>query len=130
MNANKNGFWEDVEAHITDWMQDNEGRTLYGCDFATEATMAENMGGCWIVYRGNAIDYIREHWDEAADAFEYFKRELDLTPNPFEDPEAFTFYMLAYGVEDMAAYNEFLADNWNEEITLDRETIDAIKAGF
>lgn len=114
----KSTFWTKVTEHILDWMEENEGITIDMADVASECTMYENMSGYWIIGTKKAMDFIGENMSEASDTFDYFKNEMCMTINPFEDPEGFTFYMLDWGVNRAIEALPFTDDNWGNEIAL------------
>lgn len=123
-------FAFEIIDHMNDYLADHEGCTCYACDLASEMTMNENYDGCWIVYTARAVEFIKAHWDAARDTFEYFKSELDMTPNPFENPEAYTFFMLDWGVREMLTGNEFLDEHWSEQIEITDEVRHEIMDGI
>lgn len=124
----KNDFTEDIFEHIKDRLEDYEGQTFYTCDLVSELTMYENCTGAWIIGIYQANEYIKSHWDEAGDTFEHYRDNLDMTLNPFENPEAFTFYMLNYGVETLMGQLEIMNPCDTDEIELTPETIAEIIA--
>lgn len=123
---NKNDFTEDIFDHIKERLEDYEGQTFYTCDLVSELTMYENMNGAWVIGTYRASEYIKNHWDEASDTFEHYKDEMDLVLNPFDNPEAFTFYMLDYGVSRMMWSLEAMNQYDTDQIELTPETITEI----
>lgn len=123
-----NKFYDEMREFIIERMNDYEGCNFYACDLAHELTMSENYTGAYIIGTYAAREFIREHFDEAGECFAYYHEELDMNPNPFTEPEAFTFFMLDWGVSELMNGCTYLGEHWDECITLDRETIDAIAA--
>lgn len=118
----KNEFTADIFEHIEERISDYaNGDVWYTCDLVTELTMYENNIGAWIIGTYKASEYIRNHWDEASDAYEWSKDNLGYCPNPFDNPEEFTFFMLAYGVETLCTYSETLNDYSSDQIRLTRK---------
>lgn len=124
MSVYKNSFTEDIFEHIKERLENYENHEWYSCDLVSELTMYENMNGAWIIGTWQAAEYIQNNWSEASDTFEYMRDNLSMTPNPFENPEQYTFYMLMYGVETLCSYSTFLQEN--EYFTLDAEAIASI----
>lgn len=120
----KDSFTSDIFEHISERIQDYAGDTWNGRDLASEMSMYENRTGAWIIGTYQACEYIRNNWEIARDTFEHFKNNLDIVINPFEDPEAFTFYMLSYGIEMLCSYSDILSDGYDFELT--DETISEI----
>ena len=120
------GFQSDIMDFLTDRLYDYEGNVFYGGDMAMELTDAENMDGGWIIGYSKALDYICEHRLVSAEVFDNFKFEFGETPNPFENPEGFTYYMLDYGVRNLLGGSKFLDGHWDEEIELTPEVIETI----
>lgn len=124
--STRNDFTKAIQEHIEERLEDYEGNSVYMCDLATELTMYENMNGAWIIGTYQALNFICDNRWEASDTFDYFKNELEMTPNPFDNPEAFTFYMLDWGVRQILAQCEFIDENWGDELELTAETISTI----
>ena len=107
----KDDFTADIFSHIEDRIHDYaNGDEWDSYDLIHELSMYENMTGAWIIGRYQASEYIRNHWEEASDTYEYFHNDMCMDLNPFEDTEGFTFYMLAYGVETLCSYSDILQD--------------------
>jgi len=120
------GYTDDVKGFIIDKLHDYEGESFYGCDLASELTMNENMDGGWIFSYPEAMQYIADNMNFASDTFDYYKDNLDMAINPFENPAAFTFYMLDFGVGSVLAQCPYVDEHWNDDIELDAETIATI----
>ncbi len=121
-------FYDEMRGFIIDRLNDCEGCEFYACDLPHELTMNENYTGAYIIGIHDAREFIRDNFDEAGECFDYYHEELEMSPNPFTEPEAFTFFMLDWGVSELMNGCTYLDEHWNECITLDRETIDAIAA--
>lgn len=119
-------FTDEIKNFVIDRLNDYENLEFYGCDLASELTMNENKDGCYYIYTEDALNFIRENWTQAAETWKYFNDDLGMSINPFEDPTAYTFYMLDYGVNELLNSLDFVSDNWDDEITLTRENIDKL----
>lgn len=122
------GFDSDVMSFIEDTLYRLEGMSVYGSDLPMILTEGPNSDGAWIVGTYNAWEYIAEHRLVASDTFEYVQDNLGFAPNPLEDPEGFTFFMLDYGVGNILGSCPALDELWDEEFELTPEVIERIIA--
>lgn len=118
-------FDQDIMDFIEDKLYAYEGEFYYGSELAAELTHDENMDGGWIPGTQAAWDYIAEHRQVASDVFDYCRDNFGESPNPLENPPAFTFYMLDYGVSNVLA-NCPTVYNQDDEIELTGEVINQI----
>ena len=119
-------YVDDVKGHVIDWLYDHEGESYYASDLATEITMNENYDGCWIPSFPEAMQFISDNWAYASDTFDYYKVNLDMAINPFENPAAYTFYMLDFGVGSIISQCPYIDEHWDDEIVLTPDVIGAI----
>lgn len=102
-------------------------RSVYACDLGYELTQEINVNGTATFSTHAAKEYIRFWWDEAGDVIEYQKFNYgQILHNPFEEPEAFHVCMIIEGVNTLLARCPFIDEHWNDEITLDRKTINRL----
>lgn len=121
----KSEFERDVYDHIYVRLWDFEGFDTYPCDLTHELTLNENYNGCWIGDQKTALEFICNNPWQASETFDYCQ-DLDMRVNPFDNPAAYTFYMLYYGVDKLLSESEYLTENWNEQITLTPDVIETI----
>ena len=124
-------FNEIIRDKIFDWLDDNEGVSVYGGELASEITMDDNNDGAFILYKKNAENFIKKFWDEASETYDdhvaNFGKSDSFIPNPFSDPEKYTFFMEDWGVNNIISQVELVNDNWNDEMELTPEIIGCIK---
>ncbi len=119
-------FDEVIRDYISDKLDELEGNTYYTSDLASEITMEDNTNGTMFVYTHDARDFINDHPDQAAQAYEYYK-EIGMDINPFQDPDTYSFYMGYYGVDQMLNRSEYIIKHWDEQIILTPNVIDQIR---
>ena len=124
-------FTNYCKEYITDRLNDYEGTSHYLCDFASEITEGANVDGT-ITYSTNAaIEFIKEHFNEAAAYYNYAKDNYGEVPcNPFDNTEAYMVCMVIDGVKSLM--NQVLIDNedWDNEVEITNELIEEIKEGL
>ena len=121
-----NSFREMINDVISDKLDEMEGSTVYGSDLSSEITMEDNTNGTMFVYTQDARDCIIDHPEQAAATYDYFK-DMGIEINPYDNPDAYSFYMESYGVDKTLNESPYLQQHWNEEITLTKDVINRIK---
>lgn len=124
--GNNMRFDDFCKQHINDRLNDYEGCEFEAADLAFELTLDENNNGVVFSSTDKAKRFIKTNFDAAAMTFDYYKSELDMTINPFADADVFSFYMLHFGVNQLINQCNFIQEHWDDEIELDRATIDTI----
>lgn len=121
-------FNEEIREFIHDNLANYEGNTFYGCNLGYEITNDININGTATYDRNEAIEKLKEFWDDAADVFEYCKFNYgeNLLLNPFEEPEKYHVIMIIEGVQSMLAQSDFIDKNWDNKIELTEENIKII----
>lgn len=121
-------FVEYCKDYILDNIDDHEGRMVYLCDLGFELTEEPNASGTLTYCRKEALDYISEWIDDAADYFDYEKSKCGTNRNPFENPEAYMVCMVIEGVRAIIdAAIEHLNLDQDEKVELSQELINDIK---
>lgn len=116
---------EYVIDKLNDWKGWNP--SYYCCDTAYKITEEPNVNGTFTFSRAEAMDYIKEWWDDAAEYWDYEKNNFgEHFHNPFDEPEAFTVCMLIRGVESLLSQCSVIDENWDEEITFTNEIIEKL----
>ena len=121
-----NSFREMINDVISDRLDEMEGLTFYGSDLSSEITMEDNVNGTMFVYTQDARDFINDNPEQAAETYDYFN-SMGIDINPYENPDAYSFYMESYGVDQVLNESLYLQQHRNEEITLTRDVINQIK---
>ena len=126
-NSNIKGFTTFCKNFIIDNLPDYEGETYYACDLGSYITEGINCDGSFTYSRAEAMDYLREWWDEASEYWDYESFNFgEHYYNPFDNPEAFTVCMVIEGVRGILARLPFIDQNWNDEIKLTKRNIKTI----
>lgn len=125
------GFDNYIKDTIMDKLEEMEGKSLNVSELSDEITMEDNNSGCFILYTIEAKQFIKDFWEEAQDTYEdhifQFGKEGAFIPNPFEDPNGYSFFMEDYGVRKLLNNIPFIEDNWDEEIIVTPEIIKQIR---
>lgn len=120
-------YEEYVKDFIKDELQNNSGRTVYGCDLGYAITEGINVDGSATYSTEKAKQYIKHWWDEAAEVYEYQKENYgECLQNPFEEPEKFHVCMIIEGVNSLFGQCDTVEKFWNDEFELTQEVINKI----
>ena len=120
-------FFDYCKNYIIDHIENWEGSTKYACDLGNYLTEGPNIDGSLTYSTYMAKEYIREWWYEAGEYWEYEKDNFgENLNNPFDNPEAYMVCMVIEGVNAILSRCQYIEDNWNDEITLDEDTIKMI----
>ena len=115
--------------YIYDHIDDYRGQKVYPCDLGFTLTEDPNCNGTLTYNRAEAIEYLKEWWDEAADYFDYEKDNFGgAVHNPFENPEAYMVCMVIDGVRTLIdqAFSEIEGVDCDEEFELTGDLIEQI----
>ena len=122
-----NNLKNEIKEFILDELEGNEGREIYGCDLSWEITMEINNNGSVHCSTYLAKEWIKENFDLCGDLFNELASEYGTVANPFENPETFQVQCYIELVKRIVDECELVKDNWNESITLDKETLQTLK---
>jgi len=121
-------FVKYCKNYILDHIDEYEGQSHYGCDFAYTLTEAPNVDGSLTYSTYKAKEYLREWWDECGEYWDYEKDNFgEHTHNPFDEPEAYMVCMVIEGCSAILSQVPCIGKNWNEEIIINTEVITEIK---
>ena len=124
-------FWsgakENAKEFTGEHLDELEGVSVYACDLAYTLAESDNINGTMTYSTKAAIDYIREWWYDCADYSDYEEMNFGKRSNPFANPEAFMVRMVIEGINSILSQCEMIDENWNDEIELTPEVIEAIK---
>lgn len=131
MDTKLNTLERDVLARMLDNLDTLEGRDGYISELAFTLFEGENIDGTMTYSTHQAEQWIMTHFRDLADVVEEMKREWDITPNPFANPEAFMVQVVLYLAESLVYESDYLRRGRDEEesdaITYDAETIALIR---
>lgn len=106
-----------------------ENETVYACDLGYYITKCINVKGYTTYNKQEAMNYIYEWFDEAAEVYEYEMKNFGkVFHNPFKDPQTWMVCMIIEGVNAILCRCNVLEKCWNEEIVLTADVIDSILA--
>ena len=126
---------ESFVKYCKDYIENNiealEDSDVYGSELALSICEYDNANGTMTYSAKKAEQYIKEWWDDCAEFYEYavFNFGDDYAAknlNVFADSEKFMFMMVFEGIGFLLSRVSVIEENWNDEITLDKETIDTI----
>lgn len=126
-----NDLEKDVLERMIDALDDLEGRDGYVSELAFTLFENENIDGSMTYSTYKAERWIADYFHELADVVEDMAAEWDITPNPFNNPEAFMVQVVLYLAEQLVYESAYLQRGRDEEeidaITYDEETIALIR---
>lgn len=120
-------FIDYCKQYIYDHIDNYRGQKVYPCDLGFTLTEYPNCDGTLTYSRAEAIEYLKEWWDEADDYFNYEKGNGSVH-NPFENPEAYMVCMVIEGVAALIsqAFDRIEGVDWNEMVELTGDLIEQI----
>jgi len=116
-------FLNDLKETIKERLQDYSGGTYYGCDLAYTLFEGENANGSVFCNTYKTVEFIKENFDLFGELVEYCKDNMDMTLNPFTEPEKAHVILLLECSQSVLAKCEFIDENWNNQIELTDENI-------
>ena len=126
-----NALERDVLERMIDALDDMEGRDGYVSDLAFTLFEGENIDGSMTYSTYKAEQWIAEHFHDLADVVDDMAADWDITPNPFNNPEAFMVQVVIYIAEQLVYESAYLQRGRDEEeidaITYDAETVALIR---
>ena len=121
-------FNEYCKNYILENLDNYEGQSVYGSEVGYTITQSPNVDGTLTYSTHEAIEYLREWWDEAGEYWEYEKDNFGEHPhNPFDEPEAYMVCMVIEGVNAILANEPHIEESWNDKLELTEEVIEDIK---
>lgn len=114
--------------YIADNLPEYEGQLIDPSDLGWTVTEGPNCDGTLTYSRAEAIEYLKEWWDECSEYWEYERDNFGCnTQNPFENPEAYMVCMVIEGVRSLVdqALN-VLSIDWDEKVELTADLIEQI----
>lgn len=120
-------FSEFCKDYLFEQLSEHEGRDVYACDMAFILCEYANCDGTMTYSRAEAIDYLREWWDDAAEYSEYEQMNFGERSNPFENPEVYMVRMVICGVGYLLSRCECVDEAWNEQVEITSELIEQIR---
>ena len=126
-----NDLEKDVLSRMIDNLDDLEGHEGYVSELAFTLFENENINGSMTYSTYKASQWIMENFHDLGDVVEDMAAEWGITPNPFNNPEAFMVQVVLYLAEQLVYESAYLQRGRDEEeidaITYDEETIALIR---
>lgn len=119
-------FLTDLKETIKDRLRDYSGGSYYGCDLAYTLFEGENANGSVFCNTYKTIEFVKENFDLFGELVEYAKDNMDMTLNPFSEPEKCHVILLLEASQSLLSSCKFIDENWNEQIELTEENIELI----
>ena len=123
---------EDIIKRIIDKLYDYEGSEFYGADLAYSLFESENIDGSFTYNSYEAKEWIRDNFDEIGEVYEELVCNLGAEYmgkfNAFDNPEGFMVIIILEAANYLLGRCEFVENNWDDEIFLDKENIKTIES--
>jgi hypothetical protein len=119
-------FISDLKAIIIDRLNDYAGGVYYGCDLAHTLFEGENANGSVLCNTYQTKEFIKANFDLFGYLVEYVKSSMDMTLNPFSEPEKSHVILLLEASQSVIAKLDFIDKNWNDKIELTPKNIKTI----
>lgn len=116
-------LYEKVKEFLINELESYSEVTVYACDLANVLTDGINMNGTVEFSTYGTIEKMKEYWEEYGSVFAYMEDNFGKASNPFDTPEAFDVQAYCIIAGDVLSNCDFIDKNWNEEVTLDEETV-------
>ena len=120
--------WEElVKDLIIERLEEYKGNSYYLCDLAYTLFEGENIDGSFTYSTYWSKELINHFWDDFSELYEDYMFEMggDNAINVFDESEKFVVIMLLEQASKLLSNcnNEFINDNWDNEIELNDENI-------
>lgn len=120
-------FISDLKTTISDRLNDYEETNVYMCDLAVTLFQSENCNGSVLYSTYKTKEFIKENFDLFGDLVEYVKDNLDMTLNPFSEPEKAHVFLLIEASSSILSKLHTVDKNWNDELELTPKLIKKLK---
>jgi hypothetical protein len=119
-------FTTDLKNQIIDKLNDYDGVNYYGCDLSSTLFEGENANGTVLFNTYQTKEFIKENFDLFGDLVEYCKDNMDMTLNPFSEPEKAHVILLLEASQSILSKLPTIEKEWNNEIELTPKMIKKI----
>lgn len=127
-NENKiEEFFDFCKSYILQEIDEHEGRDEYICDLGISLTECMRVDGTFTYSTAKAKEYLMEWFYEAGKYSDYENSNFGKRSNPFNNVEAFLVNMVSEGVWLILSRCQFIEDNCNKNMELNKEIIAIIK---
>lgn len=122
---------KDIIERIIDKLYDYEGTEVYACDLGYKLFEGENIDGTFTYSSYEAKQWVKENFDDIGEVWEelqfQFGGDFLKDYNMFDNPEKFMVLIILESASYLIGKCKLIEDNWNDEITLDKKTIETLK---
>ena len=108
-------FITDLKSQIIERLNDYKGVNTYLCDLSGLLFESENVNGSVFCNTYKTKEFIKENFDLFGDLVEYFKDNLDMTLNPFQEPEKAHVCLLLEGSQSLLSKLPTVDKYWNDQ---------------
>ena len=126
----KNDLKNYILNEIYNKLDNYEGTSQYGCDWAYTLFENENCDGTYTYSTYEAKKWVQEYWDDIGEVVEELKFQFggfESIPNVFDRPEAFMVMVIIETAQHMLAQCPYIDKRWNENFELTPYRIKRIK---
>jgi len=113
-----NDFLTDLKKDIINKLNDYSGGIYYACDLAYTLFEGENANCSVFCNTYKTKEFIKANFDIFGDLVEYCKDNLDMTLNPFSEPEKAHVILLLESSQSLLSQLPTIDKNWNDKIEL------------
>lgn len=116
-----------IDAMI-DELNEMEDREIYGADLGYEIFETANCNGSYTCDAQEAKEFIKDYYEDIGDVVESIEFNLGKGSvcNCFNEPEKFQVQIMLEMSSSLIAQVSIVDENWNNEFTLTKETIEKI----
>lgn len=108
-------FTGDLKNTIISRLNDYEGNSYYMCDLAYTLFEGENIDGSVLCNTYKTKEFIKENFDLFGDLVEYVKDNMDMTLNPFSEPEKAHVFLLLESASSILSKLPTVDKYWNDQ---------------
>lgn len=123
----KSNFILDLKTIIIDRLNDYEGTNVYMCDLSSILFQAEIIDGSVLYNTYQTKEFIKDNFDLFGDLVEHVKNNMDMTLNPFSEPEKAHVFLLLEASSALLSKLKTVDKNWNDELELTPKLIKKLK---
>ena len=116
-------FTTDLKNQIIDRLNDYADGSYYASDLSCTLFEGENVNGSVFCNTYKTKEFIKENFDLFGDLVQHCKDSMDMTLNPFAEPEKAHVILLLESSSEVLSRLPFIDGNWNEKIELNANNI-------
>lgn len=120
-----------VKNIVIEELYNYEDNSFYGCDLGYGLLEGYNIDGVYFYNNYDAINFIKEHFDDFGEIVEELKfqygGDINVIPNVFEYPDRFCVVCFLEVASYILSKCKFVNDNWDNEIKITDEVIKIIE---